>query len=178
MSFGQSGKTQVRSVLAMGREWTEVYGTFSPFKTEGRELLGYIHRAWRSGETFSIQHRFYELPTGLGTGSPVVNGAGQTGSTLSTRSWTGANPVLRIGDVFTVVGVPYLLECTDVATNLSAGVSTLTIAPPIITAPADGAAIGYIYPIMSARIIEKPVFPNVDSEGLLTGVVVTFKEAL
>lgn len=180
LSAGQSGKYQVRDKLALGREWREVYGPFSPFSIEGRELIGRIHRAWRTGETVTLQHLLYPTPVGGGTGSPTVNGAGQTGTSLNTANWTGANPVLRIGDIFTVAGVPYVLECTDVATNLSSGQSTLTISPPIYASvsPANGAAITYVNPTLTARIIQEPDVPNVDSDGLITGLVIVFKEAV
>lgn len=180
LSIAQSGKMQVRDQLALGREWTETYSVFSPFSPEGRELLGRVHHAWRTGDTFTISHRFYEAPSGSGTGSPVVNGGGQSGTTLSTRSWTGGNPVLRIGDVFRVAGVPYLLECTENATNLVAGVSTLTFSPPILpaNAPVDGAALTYVNPTLTARLIERPDLPEVDSEGLIMGMRLVFKEVV
>ena len=43
---------------------------------------------------------------GAYSGTPVVNGAGQTGSTLVTNGWgTGITGLLTVGDVFTIAGV-------------------------------------------------------------------------
>ena len=44
---------------------------------------------------------------GVGTkaGSPVVNGSGQSGSSLVTNGWTASTAALNKGDVFTIAGV-------------------------------------------------------------------------
>lgn len=45
-------------------------------------------------------------------GSPKVNGASQTGTTLNTKDWIGNTKVLRHGDKFTVDGVEYTVDTT------------------------------------------------------------------
>jgi hypothetical protein len=95
--------------------------------------------------------------------TPLVIGAGQTGSALLTDGWGAATGTLLKGDIITVGGVysvnPLSKESTgrlaqfaltaDVAANLTA---TLSLTPPIITsgplqnvsnAPADNAVITY-----------------------------------
>lgn len=97
-------------------------------------------------------------------GTPVVNGASQTGSALVTNGWTGGVAgLLNIGDVFTILGVftvnPMNLQSTGalqnfVATAVAAsdgsGNSTIQISPAIVTSgafqtvsnsPANGATI-------------------------------------
>ena len=100
---------------------------------------------------------------GVGTGTPLVNGAAQNvtyanavgnnwSQSLVTDGWTNSTSnILRAGDVFTIAGVfavnpvpgegakmamPYLQQFTvlaDVASGASTGPATLTISPPIIT---------------------------------------------
>lgn len=97
-------------------------------------------------------------------GTPLVNGANQTGATLSTKGWTAAAAArLKKGDVFTVAGVyavhpetktayNYLQQFTVTAdfSSDASGNGSVGISPSIVTtgalktvsaSPADGAAI-------------------------------------
>lgn len=97
-------------------------------------------------------------------GAPLVNGAGQTGSSLVTDGWTAAAANrLKKGDVFTIAGVKavnpqnyrsttQLMQFVVTADTASdgAGAATIPIYPPIVTSgayqtvdvsPADNAAL-------------------------------------
>lgn len=97
-------------------------------------------------------------------GTPVVNGASQTGSTIVTNGWTASiTGLLNVGDVFTMSGVftvnPMNLQTTGALQNFvvtapansdAGGNSTVGIYPPITTSgafqtvtnsPANGATI-------------------------------------
>lgn len=87
---------------------------------------------------------------GAYAGTPVVNGAAQTGSSLVTNGWTASLAgLLNVGDVFTIAGVfavnPQNRQSTGALMNftLSAtaasdagGNSTLSISPAIVTSGA------------------------------------------
>jgi len=107
------------------------------------------------------------LPTytvGPQGGSPAVNGANQTGTSLITNGWTAAAAVrLNVGDVFTIAGVfgvnPQNRNSTGLLQQFSvqqqassdgAGNLTVVISPPIIPSgqyqtvtntPANGSAL-------------------------------------
>jgi len=80
-------------------------------------------------------------------GTPLVNGANQTGSTLITNGWTASRPgLLNVGDVFTINGVYAVnpqnrlstgslkqFTLTSIAVSDSGGNSTLNISPAITT---------------------------------------------
>lgn len=97
-------------------------------------------------------------------GTPLVDGASQTGSSLSTKGWSDSvTGLLNVGDVFTITGVHAVnpksrqstgqLQCfvvTAAASSSSTGTATIDIYPAITTtgayqtvdaSPADGAAI-------------------------------------
>lgn len=99
---------------------------------------------------------------GTYAGTPLVNGAGQIGTSLITDGWTSGSTTLNKGDWFTIAGV-YMVNpmsrqsvgqlqqfiVTDVVSDVT-GALTMSIQPPIITAgafqtvsaaPADNAAI-------------------------------------
>lgn len=82
---------------------------------------------------------------GAYVGTPAVNGAGQTGSSLVTSGWTGSvSGLLNVGDVFTVGGV--------FAINPQSRISTGTLQNFVITAVASstsGAATLSIYPAIT-----------------------------
>ena len=87
---------------------------------------------------------------GAYAGTPVVNGANQTGSSLVTNGWSASvTGLLNIGDVFSIAGVfavnpksrkstGSLMNFTVVATanSDSGGNSTITISPSIVTSGA------------------------------------------
>jgi P22 coat protein - gene protein 5 len=98
------------------------------------------------------------------SGTPVVNGAGQTGSSLVTNGWTDSiSGLLNVGDVFTIAGVfavnPKNRLSTGSLQNFVVGTqtnsdgsgnATISILPAIVTSgafqtvsasPANGAAI-------------------------------------
>jgi hypothetical protein len=99
---------------------------------------------------------------GVATGTPLVNGAGQTSTytavkdlyqqTLNTDGWTNSTTgILKAGDVITIAGVfavnpvtkatqPFLREftvVTDADSGATTGPAALTISPPIITSGAQ-----------------------------------------
>lgn len=106
----------------------------------------------------------YTQTVGAYGGTPVVNGAGQTGSSLVTSGWTASVAgLLNVGDVFTIAGVFAVnprskvstgalqnFVVTAVAASSGGGASTLSIYPAITTSgayqtvtgsPANSAAI-------------------------------------
>src|SRR5215469_2996055 len=85
----------------------------------------------------------YTQTVGNYTGTPTVNGAGQTGSSLVTQAWGNSiTPLLNVGDVFTIAGV--------FAVNPRSKVSTQSLQNFVVTATASsngsGAATLSIYP--------------------------------
>lgn len=72
-------------------------------------------------------------------GTVLVNGAGQTGSTLAVDGLTG---VPQIGDTFTIAGVNLTYIITALPTVTSGG-ATLAISPALDSSPANDAAITF-----------------------------------
>lgn len=95
--------------------------------------------------------RFYFIPPhlktarGVATGTPLVNGGGQTGNSLVTDGWTNSTTnILRAGDMIsfnTPTGRELHQVVADVNSGATTGPATLSIRPPIRVSPADNAAI-------------------------------------
>jgi hypothetical protein len=86
-----------------------------------------------------------ETPAGVGGGTPLVNGGGQSGNTLlidgapvSTTGW------LLAGDVFSVGGSLHML--TADANTDSGGTTTLTFAPALRASPSNNATVTIVKP--------------------------------
>lgn len=129
--------------------------------------------------------------TGTYSGAATVSGSGQTGSTLVTTGWTASLAgLLNVGDVFTVAGVnavnPESLTSTGALRNFvvtatassgsGAGVSNLSIYPPIVTSgayqtvdvgPIAGAAITVISGASASNLSKNIGFTR-DCFGLVT----------
>ena len=73
-------------------------------------------------------------------GTVLVNGAGQTGSSLIVD---GLTDIPRVGDTFTLAGVEKIYTVTTDATVTSGG-ATLAINPALVSSPADNAAVTWL----------------------------------
>ena len=73
-------------------------------------------------------------------GTVLVNGAGQTGSSLVVD---GLTDVPQVGDTFSVAGVEKVYTVTATVTVTSGG-ATLTINPALASSPADNAAVTWL----------------------------------
>lgn len=115
------------TLTLLNREQAEEYNAFL-LSLAGR--LGTFTMAVPGGET----------PRGVATGTPLVNGGGQTGRTLNVDGFTpGVTGILKAGDwVQLGSGVTTRLYkvLSDVNSNGSGQVS-IDLAPKIITAPND-----------------------------------------
>jgi len=134
-------------------------------------LSGLLNPSQYLGENFrtgtlgnALGYEFFSTPnttiltTGNRAGTPLVNGAGQTGSNLVTNGWT-AGTTINQGEIFTIAGVqsvnPENQQTNGVSANFvvtatttadSNGNMTIPIAPAIIVAntnPANGPLTAY-----------------------------------
>lgn len=116
------------------------------------------------GAKWSMDQLVATRTVGTQGGTPLVNGAAQTGASLVTDGWSNSiTNVLRAGDIFTVAGVYSVNPVTKASTNRlqqflvtasvnsnGSGQATLSISPSIVTSgttqnvtgsPADNAAL-------------------------------------
>lgn len=94
-----------------------------------------------------MDQNVYTQTVGAYSGTPTVNGAGQTGSSLVTQAWGNSiTGLLNIGDVFTIAGVFAVnprskvstgqlqnFTVTATANSNGSGAATLSIYPAIVT---------------------------------------------
>lgn len=181
-SWGEAGKGQFRAVQNMGRVWSETFPVLDTSIPAVRALLESINRSIREHVVWDVQHIYWQVRKGAGGGTPLVNGASQSGSNLivdgasnSITNW------LRQGDLIQVAGGAVVFDVTaDVSTNGS-GQATIPISPPIFTgqSPADNAAVT-IDPtaiFFKAVIVDVSEFPDIDVTRYIdAGLTLTWRE--
>jgi hypothetical protein len=98
----------------------------------------------RSGRFYLYDHSL-PTPRGVATGTPLVNGASQTGSTLITDGWTPSTTgIMKAGDY---VGFNDELRIlTADADSDVGGNATLSLDSPMRSSPANNAVITVIKP--------------------------------
>jgi hypothetical protein len=95
----------------------------------------------------------YATPRGIGTGTPLIAGAGQTGEDIATDGWTiSQTGILKAGDPVEFEARLYR-QLVDVNSN-AGGQATLTLWPAVKVAPADNAAITVTNPKGTFRLTE------------------------
>lgn len=178
-SWSQSGRAQHRTTVQIGRIWTETYPPFLASSLAGRKLVATINNVWRNGTQFDIDHLSYLTPNGGATGTIRVNGASQTGATLTVDGVTGSSPGLRAGDILSVAGLSPVFDVTADVT-IAAGAMIIPINPPIFVggSPADNALVTITGVRLNAFIHGAPDIPQAGPDGYIGGLSVSFREAV
>lgn len=181
-SWGQSGKGQMRSTGILGREWEETYPVLDTALPAVRALVTAINRGLREGLVWDVQHPYWQRRSGVGGGTPLVNGANQTGAVLVVD---GASPSvtgwLRAGDLIQVLGTPVVLDVTADVNTDSGGNASIPIHPPLFAgqSPANNAPVT-IDPttiFFKAVLAEVGEFPQMDSTRYIdAGLTLTWRE--
>lgn len=119
---------EIRFTLTLlNRDQAEVYNAFL------------LKLAGRVG-TFTMAVPGNETAQGVATGTPLVDGASQTGRDLNIKGFTPSTTnILKAGD-FVQLGTganTRLYKVLDDVTSDAGGLAALLLAPKIITAPAD-----------------------------------------
>jgi hypothetical protein len=181
--MGQSGAIQTRSEAAQGRTWQEAWPALPAGSADVQELLVTIENLYNTGATCTLTH--YLLPgsgmaaNGAGGGTPRVNGASQSGTSLVTENWTSAAAVrMKAGDCFTVAGLDVLFRATADISSDGSGDATITIEPPIVagSSPADEALLTIASATLTAVILDY-TGATAGPDEFIGGLQVTFREA-
>jgi hypothetical protein len=181
-SWGASGKGQLRSVMNMGRTWTETYPLMDSAQASVRALMESINRSMRQPVLWDVQHPYWHKRMGLAGGTPLVNAGGQTGSSLIIDGASaGITGWLKQGDLVKVAGCPVIFDVTADVNTDGSGNATIPIHPPIFVgrSPVDNAVVT-IDPtaiFFKAYIVDVQDFPQMDvTRYIEAGLTLTWRE--
>lgn len=141
------GTTQ--TLALPGARWAVTADWPSLMEADRRALEAFLARlGGRAGRfTFGPLHAPRRAS---GTGSPVINGAGQSGAALSIRGWASGAQAFRAGDFLSYTDTSGRLRLHMATADVTAsggGVASVPIAPPIRRAGLDGAAVEVAAPV-------------------------------
>ena len=141
VSFASSPFTGHQYVNTFSGEWWEATVTL-PLMTreESEEWISFLGLLRGPTGTFLMGDPAGATARGVATGTPLVDGADQTGATLNIKGFsTGVTNILKAGD-YIQIGTNLHKVLADVDSDVS-GDTTVEIFPRIRTAYADSASI-------------------------------------
>lgn len=164
--FGLQANTQVfQSPLSRVTQTRELPGslwggtfTYPPMtRAQAAEWIAFLVRLRGQSGRFYGGDFTSKTPRGVATGTPLVNGGSQTGSTLNTKGWSGPTTgILLAGDYIAydlASGLRQLHMVVVDANSDAGGLAALTIEPPIRESPAADQAIITASPTCVMRLI-------------------------
>lgn len=175
VSRAQGGQENVRTIPKAGARWWESWAPLQKKNLEAvAEQIALLKYNFNQGIALDAKHLGTHGsgldPNGAGDAGVTVDGADQTGSSITVSGLTS----IKAGDVFTIDGVDRVLQCRADSTG-----PTIEFFPPIFAggAPADNASVTLSDVTFSVRIAELDVGSE-PPDKLLRGVRVTLVEQI
>lgn len=122
-------------------------------KKDAAKWIAFFLKLRGSSGTFNAYDPDWQAPLGKGGGTPLVNGSGQTGTSLVVDGCT-ANVTgwLLAGDYFSTSS--QLCRLTQDANTNGSGQTTLVFESYLRTAPADNSAITITRPAVTMKLVD------------------------
>ena len=126
-------------------QWWEAEVSLPPMKrADAEQVVAFLLKMNGQYATFLLGDKPATSTRGIGTGTPLVNGASQTGSELVTDGWTTSTTgILKAGDWIQLGSgsTTRLYKVLDDVNSDGSGNATINIFPDLRSSPADDAAI-------------------------------------
>jgi len=128
----------VQRVLLAGSRWSALYSLPAMKRDQAAPWKAFFDLCEGQANVFVAFDPDCKNPRGNVVGStPLVAGASQTGSSLTTDGWAHSTLVLKAGDYFTVNSE--LKRVTSDVTSDGSGNATVSFKPALRSSPADNA---------------------------------------
>lgn len=106
------------------------------------ELWGFVQKQRNAFDSFTLNLPDKNVPRGTATGTPLVNGASQNGTSIISDGWTINIPgIMKRGDLLKFNGHSKVYQVTDDANSNGSGQATINISPALHVSPADNETI-------------------------------------
>ncbi len=152
-SFTSPFYLTVHTLEQAGARWMATLKFVNLSEDEAREMAGFLVRLAGQAGRFYLHDHSLPSPRGVGTGTPLVKGASQTGRSLITDGWTtSVTGILKVGDYIGVNGELKMIAVE--ADSDSGGNATLSIEPPLRSSPADDSSVIITEPKATMMLID------------------------
>lgn len=139
ISFSQSGRRNVRQAGA--QRW-KMKGSYSNLtRAQFMPVWAFLMDQEGQWDTFDFVIPDLATPQGTGGGTPLVNGASQTGKSIITDGWNNSETVFLAGDIFKFTGHQKVYMITSDVTSDGSGNATLNFMPALNESPAENEAL-------------------------------------
>jgi hypothetical protein len=125
-------------LLLAGARWVATYSLPAMTRAQAAPWKAFFDLLEGSVNTFNGFDPDNKHPRGTAGGTPLVNGASQTGSSIITDGWLANTTVLKAGDYFSF---GELKRATADVLSDGSGNATISFKPAIRSAPADNTPI-------------------------------------
>jgi hypothetical protein len=168
-SLKRQARTRGAQRWAMRFSWTIINrAAFAP-------IYAFLFAQRGQADTFTLTVPGHTAPQGTWLGTPVVNGAGQTGCTVSLRGLTASQAAAaKAGDILKFGHSKVYMVTADAASD-GTGLATVAFQPQLIAAIGDGEALTTtsvpFTVAMASDNLDSPISP-----GIVYGLDVDFVE--
>lgn len=141
-SFRSPFNNSIQRTRLTGGRWMATYSLPRMKKTDALLWLAFFMKLEGQTNTFYAHdpERVSVVGEWSGSGTPLVNGGSQTGSSLVTDGWDlSTDSILKAGDLFVVNSE--LKMVTDDVDSDESGNATINFKPALRNSPADNAAL-------------------------------------
>lgn len=162
-------------------QWWEAEVTLPPMKrADAEQVVAFLLSLNGVYGTFLLGDPANTSPRGVGTGTPLVYGADQTGSELITDGWTTSTTgILKAGDWIQLGSgsATRLYKVLADANSDGSGIATIDIFPSLRSSPADNAQVTKSSPKGQWRLSSNDTNWSID-EASVYGITFACVEAL
>jgi hypothetical protein len=181
VGFNSSPFTGQQQVYKHQGQWWEAEMSFPPMRRENaEEVAAFLIKLNGRFGTFLMGDPVNTSPRGVGTGTPLVKGASQTGNELITDGWTAnTTNILKAGD-WIQLGTGSASRLHKVLQDVNSdgtGTATLTIFPNLRSIPADNLSITTQNPKGQWRLSTNDIDYTIQT-GQFYGITLACMEAL
>lgn len=173
-TFSSPLSGSVQTLELPGARWRVSYQMNAMTAADSALLRSWFAKLRGQSGRFYLHNMAQPTPRGAAGGTPVVNGVGQSGTTLATAGWPVNTTVLKEGDFFGVNG-ELKIVVADVTSN-STGAASITFEPPLRSSPANAAGITTTKPLAVFKLDEDTARWTTVA-GALSSFVITATEA-
>jgi len=160
-----------------GDQWLATLSFPPLFDANARTLRAFLAQLRGPSGRFYLKPYGATTPAGVATGTPLVKGANQTGTSLAIDgAAANVSGWLLVGDYFTVNN-ELKMVVADCNTNGS-GETTVVFEPPLRTAPADNAPLTVTNPTVVMKLIDDKQARWILDPGAIYGFSLACEEAL
>lgn len=155
----------VQTMEMPGARWVVSFTLPSLNAADAAAMRAFLARLRGEAGRFYLHNMSQTRPRGIATGTPLVAGAGQSGTSLTTDGWTPSQAgILKAGDFIGLNGELKMVvaDCDSDAT----GAATVVFEPPLRSSPADNAAIVLSKPTAVFKLDESRSAWTTNAPGL------------